>query len=461
MFFFLLKRLLLALPSLWLIATLIFLLSRLLPGTFGAENILKESGDFYSTGTAAARKAAYASFLHKTYQDLPLFYFSIQAAAEAGTPAANLPEQERKLLKKLSWHYGNEEAVAAYVNCIKELRQELHIRDNAGHLANIEKLYTVTEPEALLATVKETVSNMGNTAPSLTSKLQTSAATLVRRQQPYRAFLPAIYWHGTQNQYHQWLTKLLQGNLGNSFRDNRSVFTILKEAIQATILLLLASMLLTTLLALELGIFLQKQSGRRWRRIILPFLFFTDRIPVFLLALLLLLLFASPDYFQLFPVYGLGYYTGAEENLLQRILFMAPYLVLPIICLVFVNLPYLTNQFYRTMADISHTEYIKTAKAKGLAEGTIIRRHILRNALLPIITLLSDFIPALVAGAVVIETVFAIPGMGSLLVQAVQARDYPVMVGIVLVVALAKIISHLVADFFYTLADPRLRLTAS
>ncbi|MDQ4139488.1 MAG: ABC transporter permease, partial [Bacteroidota bacterium] len=107
---------------------------------------------------------------------------------------------------------------------------------------------------------------------------------------------------------------------------------------------------------------------------------------------------------------------------------------------------------------LQHRDFILTAKAKGLSEKMVLRRHVLRNALLPVITLFTGFLPALVTGAVVIENIFSIPGMGRLLVLTVNARDFPVLLGIVLYLGLIKIGANILADVLYFLADPRIRV---
>jgi peptide/nickel transport system permease protein len=153
----------------------------------------------------------------------------------------------------------------------------------------------------------------------------------------------------------------------------------------------------------------------------------------------------------------MGYFSETKLTWFQARSQWLQFMALPMLCLVLANLPYLTNQFYHALSGTANQDYIRTARAKGLSENNVIRRHMLRNALLPVITLLSDFLPALVAGAVIIETIFAIPGIGRLLIDSVMARDYPVLVGIVVMVAVFKQLAHLFADLLYAMADPRIR----
>ncbi|NDK55990.1 ABC transporter permease [Pontibacter fetidus] len=358
---YLFRRLLYTIPTLWVMVTLIFLLSRVLPGTFGQEQISQAGEGFYSKGSQQQRNAAHEQLLARTNQHLPLFYVTF--------------------------------------------------------------------------------------APLATSQATSN----------YSYLLPDLTWNGTKNQYHIWAAALFTGSLGESFASSRPVLEILWEAAGNTIWLLLISMALTIVLALLISVSIVQDRAVKRRRVLLSFLILLDSFPVFLTGLLLLLLLANPDALQLFPVFGLGYHHAGEQSGFMSFIVNLPHLVLPIICLVLAELPYLTNHLYTSLKGTLQADYIRTARAKGLPQNQVIVKHALRNALLPVITVLSDMLPALVAGTVVIETIFAIPGVGRLLVTSVLARDFPVIVGIVVIIAIAKMLSHIVADILYALADPRIR----
>ncbi|MHA6248121.1 ABC transporter permease [Pontibacter sp. CAU 1760] len=360
----LLKRLLLIIPALWALGTIVFLLSRILPGSYASERILGAEAGFYSTGATADREAAYQAYLHRTGQDLPLFYFSLSPAA--------LPKKP-------------------------------------------------TGADA------------------------------------YTFLIPQFTWHGSHNQYQRWLRQATQGDFGTSLKNGQPVAHLLRSSVGNTLWLLLCSMLVALLVAFEASIRMVQGKGQWLRKLLLPVLFVLDSIPPFVLALLLLTLFANPDFLPLFPAFGMGYYTPQGVGLGQQLTEWLFYMALPLSCLVLFNLPYLTSQFYNALRAALQEDYIRTAKAKGLAEAKVIRKHAVRNALLPLITLLSDFIPALVAGTFIIETVFAVPGTGRLLIDSVLARDYPVLTGIILLVAAFRMLAYLLADLAYTWADPRIK----
>ncbi|MBX0332930.1 ABC transporter permease [Pontibacter sp. HSC-14F20] len=457
---FVFRRLLLAIPTLWFIASAIFLLSKLMPGAFGSTYLAEQEAGYYSKSDVAARDRNYRQFLQTTGQDQPLFYFSVTSAALPDTLHRVFPERDRDFLKKLSWQYGNPDAAARFFRSLKEMEADLSETERLQVKENLYTMYSHQEPGELQQALAGIAAQLPANSP-YQSEVLANGSTLVVSSPGYTYLFPSVQWHGSENQYHRWLAGLLKGSLGTSLRDGRPVATVLGDAIGNTWWLLLASILLATLLAMELAILMVRRSGRVWRSTLLPSLFLLDSVPLFVLAMLLLVLLANPAFLQLFPVYGMGYYNAYDQSWLQQTSQWLQFMALPLICLVLANLPYLTNQFYQAMAAVAGQDYIRTARAKGLPEHLVIRRHMLRNALLPVITLLSDFLPALVAGAVIIETIFAIPGVGRLLIDAVLARDYPVIVGIVVIVAVFRLLSHLLSDLLYALADPRIRSHAS
>ncbi|WP_018478258.1 ABC transporter permease [Pontibacter roseus] len=453
---YLLKRILLAIPVLWGIATLIFLLSRLMPGIYGAELLGQSDSGYFGKADANSREKAYRQFLHRTGQDLPLFYFSLSPATEPDTLHLIFPESERLFLKRLSWQYGDWQLVSSFHNSLKYVEQATPVAQRNRLAPYLQTIYQNPTPKG----IERAVTALSSLAPNQVaqkSQLQHHTAQLLEGQNPYAYLMPALRWHGTANQYHRWLVGLAQGEFGTSFRLKRPVSAVLFEAVGTTWWLLLISMVVATAIALELSLRMVRRGGHSWRKAVLPSLFLLDSIPLFVLAMLLLVLLASPAFLQLFPVYGMGYFQEAQLTKAQALGQWLQFMALPLLCLVLANLPYLTSQFYHALTDTANQDYIRTARAKGLSESTVIRKHMLRNALLPVITLLSDFLPALVAGAVIIETVFAIPGMGRLLIDSVLARDYPVIMGIVVLVAAFKLLSHLLADLLYATADPRIR----
>ncbi|MGI4884201.1 MAG: ABC transporter permease subunit [Janthinobacterium lividum] len=253
-------------------------------------------------------------------------------------------------------------------------------------------------------------------------------------------------WNGRHNQYHRWLGATLRGDWGTSFRDGRPVVARLGGALACTIPLTGAAAALCLWLALALALALARQPW--WRRPALAFLAALQALPLFVLATGLLLNLANPDALDWFPTYA---QTTTEEGFYA----LGPHLILPLACLVLSALPELALQLTASLTHELGTGYAVTARAKGLATKQVLWRHTLRNAMVPILPLVADLLPALVAGAVVVEVVFSLPGMGRLLAEAAATRDYPVLVGSVLLVGATRLLSLVLADAGARWLDPR------
>lgn len=262
------------------------------------------------------------------------------------------------------------------------------------------------------------------------------------------------HWH-PENQYHTWLKQGLRGQLGISYRTGRPVAERLRAALAVTVPLTGTALLLAVGAAVLLG---QRLAVRSWwqtpvRRLLAA----VQALPAFVVALLLLLLFATPNFLAWFPAYGLESEINDDAQAWARLGTYAWHLALPVAALVLVALPELTLQLDAALTQELRNGYAATARAKGLSESAVVRRHALRNALLPTLTQVAELLPALVAGAVVVEVVFALPGMGRVLAEAAATRDYPVLLAGVLLTGAARLGALLLADLCYYWADPRIR----
>ncbi len=255
-----------------------------------------------------------------------------------------------------------------------------------------------------------------------------------------------------------YLGRVLTLDLGYSYRQQRTVSSLILERLPATLLLTATAFIL----ALISGIFLGTLAGIRagkWSDTLLTIVsLLLYATPVFWLGLMLVLLFAVElDWLPAF-----GYATiGVQMTALERMLDIGKHMVLPVISLAAVYLAIYTRLMRSSVLDVTHQDFIKTAKAKGLKQGAIIIRHILRNAMLPIVTVAGMQAGALVGGAVVIETVFAWPGLGRLIYDALLQRDYPVLLGVFLVMSVIVIALNLLTDAIYRMIDPRVSVRAA
>ncbi len=258
-------------------------------------------------------------------------------------------------------------------------------------------------------------------------------------------------------QYLRWLNRVLRGDFGRSFRDGRLVTRKILERIPITLTINGLSLLLILAITIPLGVATAAKEGSRFDRGVTLFVFIGYALPTFWLALLAL------DFFGVrlgwLPVSGLHSLGADHLPFPARLLDLGKHLILPIGVAVFGELAGLSRYVRAQMLETLQQDYIRTARAKGLSERAVLYRHALRNALLPVITLLGLSIPGLLGGSVIFESIFAIPGMGRLFFDSVMARDYPVIMGMLVLGAGLTLLGNLLADLAYAMADPRIRYT--
>lgn len=462
---YVLKRLLWLLPTVWLICSIVFLLSQLVPGTFADRQRALADEERLITGTATANP-----FGQRPATPVePLFYFSWRTSAEPDTLYRLQPAAHQAFLQNLLFTYGNWPAIAGFYHALIALQKNIeqapvtaaHQQSAQRHLKRIFAAREATQVAASLARLQQQARQPPEPAPYLAplNLVQQRFAAIKAQARPGRNLVPVLAWHGSDNQYHVWLKQLVRGDLGLSYRDQRPVSGVIADAIGSTFLITAISLSLLFGLALQLSVWLSQAGAKNWRTPVLGLLYALDSVPLFVMALLLLTVFSSSAYLNIFPMYGAGPEAPAGGPGYLAWWYQLPSLALPVLSLTIVNLPYVTGQIYQAMQQVQGHDFILTARAKGLSEKKVLRQHVLRNALLPVITLFTGFLPALVSGAAVIEIIYAIPGMGWLLNEAVLARDYPVLIGLVLCVGLVKVVAHIIADVLYYLADPRIRLS--
>jgi peptide/nickel transport system permease protein len=257
-------------------------------------------------------------------------------------------------------------------------------------------------------------------------------------------------------QYGKWVGRLAKLDFGRSFApDGRKVVDKIKERIPVTLSLNIIALILEFGLAMPIGIFAAIRRDTPLDKGITVFVFLGFAVPTFWLALLLMYVFGVK--LSWLPISGLHSMGSEGMGTMRWLLDMAKHLILPISVATFGSLAGLSRYMRSTMLEVIRQDYITTARAKGLSERTVIWRHALRNALLPVITLLGFSVPALIGGSVIFETIYAIPGMGQLFYMGVMARDYPLVMGILVIGACLTLVGNLLADVGYALADPRIR----
>lgn len=248
--------------------------------------------------------------------------------------------------------------------------------------------------------------------------------------------------------YMEWLGRLLQGDLGFSFRTQTRVAVLIADRLPVTLALLLPAIILSTAIGITLG-----AAGTRGRNTIVAGLAGLQALPTYLVAQALVLVFAVG--FDLLPVQGIDNPRNPPSGFWATLLTWSRHLALPVAALTLNQLCFVALLTRARMGEELSRLYILTARSKGLSESATRRRHALPNALLPLLTLFCSRLGALISGALVIETVFALPGLGRLAVNAAIARDHPTVIGIVLVASVAIVLANMAVDLLHLWLDPR------
>jgi peptide/nickel transport system permease protein len=259
-------------------------------------------------------------------------------------------------------------------------------------------------------------------------------------------------------QYWNWLRRLVDLDFGTSFsQDGRKVADKILERMPITIFINVVSLVIIFLLAVPIGVLSATYQDTLFDKITTVAVFIGFAVPHFWLALLLMILFGVQlGWLPISGLKSLNYeYLPVSAQIWDRV----SHLILPLFISASGGLAGLSRYMRSNMLEVIRQDYITTARSKGLSPRTVIFKHALRNALMPVITILGLSVPGLIGGSVIFETIFAIPGMGQLFYASVMARDYPTIMGILVIGAVLTLIGNLIADLSYALADPRIRQT--
>ncbi|AWJ87954.1 ABC transporter (plasmid) [Azospirillum sp. TSH58] len=249
-------------------------------------------------------------------------------------------------------------------------------------------------------------------------------------------------------QYGRWAAGILQGDLGRSLVLEQPVAPILMEALSRSLVLAVVALAVVTVIGIGLGVLAAVRRGRLADQMVSGVSYLGIAVPDFFWAIVLVLVFGS--YLKWLP-------TGGYAPLSDGFVPWASHLVLPVVTLVLMLIARIARLTRSSMIDVLQTNYVKYARAKGLPETVVIVRHALRNALLPTITVLAIDFGLILGGVVVIETVFSFPGMGRLLLFAIQRHDLPLIQATILIISTAYCLANLAADLLYAFVNPKIR----
>lgn len=472
MFRYVIQRLLLFIPTFFIISLVAFGLSKIAPGD-PVEVITKGTGGSGNTGNMQDKEAseqAYRQTAERLGLHLPVFYFSLKTQATPDTLYKVIRLDERENLQELIAQYGNWEGISAYYQQIKKVeKQSLQLpadsvyRESKKKIRNqLRELY-VSSQNAKINTLLNNIAQETQQNPALqqhpiaaeVQQLQQNYQYLQTHATPLKNYIPSLAWNNWNNQYHRWITHFLRGDFGMSYIDNRPVSAKIWDAVRWTLLINIVSLAISYLLSIVLGVWSAVSKGTLSDQISTTLLFVLYSLPSFWVATILIVFFTSPEYGMNFFPPGQVTDLPSDAPFVKRFFDIAYHLFLPILCITYGSLAFISRQMRGGMLSVLKQDYIRTARAKGLSEEQVVWKHAFRNSLFPIITLFAAIFPATIAGSVVIEVIYSIPGMGMLTLNSITARDWPVVFTVLLFAAILTMIGNLVADLLYALVDPR------
>ncbi|HZV71216.1 MAG TPA: ABC transporter permease [Saprospiraceae bacterium] len=469
----LLRKCINAILLLWVISIIAFWLSKLTPGDEVMEYLTIDDPRYNINSNPLELRKAYELIAHRRGLDLPLFYWSVSPGYYPQDVNHILPLDDRKSLKtwiddskngKLSLHLRQQLKAGLNTFCVNN--NSIHSKDFLCQQFN-----SALKTEDLNVLRKNMVELKGTLIKDSTfnreSINQFSAIVLIcdtlllkKSTAMTSSLFPLIEWNGTHSQYHQWMSGLLSQRPLTSLVDGLNAWGKIYDALKWTLLLNGLAFLLAILLGVGIGIWSGTHDGHPAERILNWILFALFALPSFWLGTLFIYALTSGEWLSLFPSGGLGPYHSAG-TMLEKWTILFSHLILPVTCLALGALAYVSRQMKQSILHQSEQLYVKALRAQGISERTILRKHVIRNALYPVITIIGGSIPALLSGSLIIEVIYSIPGMGRLMYNSLLAHDWPVVFPVLMLGAAITVFSYLLTDIVYKWADPRVKTLQS
>jgi peptide/nickel transport system permease protein len=463
------RRLLLFVPTLIAISFMAFGLRQLAPGD--PVDALNQSSAGEKSVDIAALDRAYFEKARLLHLDKPQFYFVINAAAYPDTFFHILQRTRRQTLDAILQQTGNWPAVSAYYIGLRNLDQTLRLLpDSLRGEPSVQTQRGIQDLQvsALLPLIEKRLEHVQHAMSAdprlfaslehLWKELKKSFADLKNQPKRYLLYIPSFKWFGLDNQYHAWVMGCLHGDLGISYIDGQPVSDKIRAALTWTLLINVFALVFAYVFAIPLGVYAARKKDQWQDRVLGFFLFALFALPAFWVAIMLLVLFTTPEFgMQFFTVTGISDLAD-DATLGERLAANVRHLILPVICLTYGFMAYIARQMRGAMLQVLDQDYIRTARAKGLPERKVIWQHAFQNALFPMITLFGAIFPAMLAGSILVESIFNVPGMGKMAVGAISQHDWPMVYAILMIGALLTMLGILLADILYAIVDPRIRL---
>ncbi len=452
---FILKRLLSSLWTLILVIIVSFLLIQLAPGD-KAEAILNLQGISIGDDENSNFYEEYEVLRSSYGLDQPWFYFSLIPDFRNKSYPDQWRGRHRNLADKLLKSKIPFENVTHYVNTLKILESHCQSVGDNNCLRQTRFLNEMKELDIIDQRLSQLsdLSIEGRTG-LLVKDLEQARLGLINKVGIY---FPVIKWNGLQNQFHDRFSRIIKLDFGNSVLDGQPVGMKITSALGWTILLTVATLLFSLLIGIPLSI-ASVRSNEWVKRIIGISMNIFYAIPVFWLATLLILFFTTPEYGRWTDVFPSPVFRPGNDDFWSSMVNNGNMILLPVLCLVLSSLPVIVRITRRSIISESIEPYVTALKAKGLEDNSIYKKHIIPNALIPVVTMISNSLPSAMAGTLVVEVIFNIPGMGRLMYSSISNYDWDVCFAVIIMMSVVTSIVFLIADIFYYRLNPKMSIS--
>ena len=445
---FIIKRTLLIVPTVFLVLSIIFILTKMIPGD-PVLAVLKGNNLSDMAVNQSRHATTYNQMARNLNLDKPPFYFSI-VPADFPLDFFSLDPLQRNFARRLFIEYGQPQhslSLVKYIDSLLILKEEIP----SGILGQLAR-YSA-DPKYLLQLISKYPKN--EEYPALL-KLEKILSDLTSTNKRAISPIPKFVWHGSDNQYHHWIKNTLIFRFGKSNFDGRPASTKIYSAFRWTMVINIASILIGYLIAIVIGAYAGWKGGVI-DKIISLVVYFIYSIPVFWFATLLVIFFTTPEYgtwTDIFPSVGVWRITESD-TFLEALSKNLSLFTIPILVLSTSLIAYISRIIRNSISEEKNKLYVQFARTKGLSERYILWRHVFRNASFPLVTLLASVLPAALAGSIVIEVICNVPGSGRLLYDSILDHDWNIVYGIVMIYTVLTVVGMLLSDILYRWIDPR------
>jgi len=403
----------------------------------------------------------YKTIAKKIGRDLPLFYLSIVPSYFPDTlHRIVLPDKKRFSIKLLR-EYKNWENIDNYLGQLDRLNLESKditlSQDLRQAIFQFNLKVSPKNLQRINASISKEINYVSDDLKIAFFDLKKGQELLNNNRSSF--FYPKILFHKNRNQFHIWFKSILTGNFGVSLTDGRSVKSKLFKSLQWTLSLSILSILLASFLSICIGFITAYKKNSFVDKLIYFALFILFSIPLFWLATLMIVFFTSDNFGKwtnIFPSVGV-FYTG-EGSIFKQFAHNFSLLILPVFCMALQATAYLGRQVRSSILQQANEPYFLSALSKGMSRKSALWNHVLPNALLPFITIITAAIPASLAGSLVVEVLFNIPGTGRLMYQSILNDDWNMISIILIIISVATMLFYLIGDILYTYVNPRIKL---